>query len=104
MEGNGYGHRRIVDRTPCFLRGDFLPLGGISQKVVCEDISAKGAGILTSTPMAINSYIMAELLTPKAGRLAVRGRICWCRKEIRGWRSGVSFDRSLAVDVDQVLQ
>ncbi len=97
-----YGYRRIRERKPSFLACGFLLLGNDPLTIGFDDISSNGAGIYTHNPLTLNSQVRLALNTKNKGLIIVAGKICWCKKTYKGYRSGIVFNRKMAFEPDMI--
>lgn len=103
MNKGYFGKRRLVERFACFLTGRYFDQDKNYCKLDCEDISLKGARILTPFPLAVNSHLSFDVMTKKADFLALAGTVCWSKKSTRGYRSGIVFDSDLYLDIKRII-
>lgn len=104
MQDRDFGYRREVERLRCSLAGNYVAANGISYQVKCQDISTKGAGLATSTPLPIDSQAKIELSTKKKLPLLLAGRVCWCNKISEDdWRMGIIFNRILPFNLKDIM-
>ncbi|MDD5194712.1 MAG: PilZ domain-containing protein [Candidatus Omnitrophica bacterium] len=87
--------RRLASRVPCFLKGIFYSKENFCQKFECCDISAYGARISTTQPLAIASYVEVAIDSAKVNNLSALGKVCWCAKVPGGWQAGIAFTKQL---------
>lgn len=103
MLNRDFGFRREVKRLSCDLKGTYVS-GGISHEVQSKDISNKGLGVITATPLQIDSQVKLEMSTKNKVPLLLAGRVCWCRKlDEDWWRSGVIFNRPLPFELKKIV-
>ena len=89
--------RRVFKRFPCHLAGNYLSLDESSGKVRLRDISDRGVGLISDTPLTAETILNLNIVTKKKRFLNLKGKVCWC-KEIEGnWRAGISFDKPLFI-------
>ena len=103
MNNESFGYRRIVRRIPCFLSGSYKTADGSDREIKCQDISHKGTKVITRYPLAVNSQLKMDIQTKKINSLALEGKICWNKKAVGGWVSGVVFNRILPFELDKVI-
>lgn len=103
MNEDIYGYRRAYQRFTCFLEGTCESAGGKSHEISCNDISYKGAGIITSEPLSINSNLKMQLSNLKSGPIEVEGKVCWCKNVYGIWRAGVSFNKILPFSLEKII-
>jgi len=87
----------------CLLDGSYKTIDGSDNKIKCRDISRKGAGVMTQDPLTVNSQLKIEIQTKKAETLTLEGKICWNKKALGGWISGVVFNKTLPFEIDKVV-
>jgi hypothetical protein len=103
MNEGFYGYRRAYQRFACFLNGKCECSDGKSYDVSCNDISYKGAGIISPQPLTINSNLKMQLSNIKAGLIEVEGKICWCNNVYGKWRAGISFNKILPFSLEKII-
>ena len=103
MNQGYFGKKRLVERFVCLLTGKYFDENNSPCKLDCEDISLKGARVLTPLPLMINSHLSFDVTTKKADLLALAGTVCWSKKSTRGYRSGVAFDQDLQLDIGRII-
>lgn len=103
MNQGYFGRRRLVERFICFLTGKYFDIDHVPHELGCEDISSKGARVFTALPLTVNSHLSFDIATRKKSLLSLEGTVCWCKKAIHGYRSGIAFDRDLPIDVTRII-
>jgi hypothetical protein len=98
-----FDHRRAAQRRSCFLVGGYVMLDKSPFVAKYFDISLEGVGVLTQEPLPANTYVKVALNTKKKGLMLIAGRICWCKKGERGWRSGIAFDKKLSHELTMIV-
>jgi len=63
-----------------------------------KDITSSGAGVITKEPLPINAQAKLALNTKRKGLILVEGKVCWCKRQQQGWRSGICFNRVLSFE------
>ena len=94
MDSEEFGSRRAADRLSCSFTGICIPCEDTYYHIKYEDISPKGVRIFSPLPLDINTYVKLEITATRIGHLQLEGRVCWCRKELDGWRAGIAFDKT----------
>ena len=103
MSEDSFGYRRAYSRFNCFFEGIAKLADEKIYNVYCNDISYKGAGIVTDHPLKLNSHLKLELSSAKLDSLVMEGKVCWCNN-IRGkWRAGVLFNRILPYTLEKIV-
>ena len=97
-----FGHRRGSKRRACFLVGGYVLLDKAPYVAKYYDISLEGVGVITEKPLPAGMHVKIALNTKKKGLVLVKGKICWCKKERNGWRSGITFDRELSYEMTMI--
>jgi PilZ domain-containing protein len=103
MEIGPENERRITKRMPCILSGRYTSRGSYFCELGCEDISIKGAKVFTLQPLKVNNYLRFDITTKKRSLVPVDGKVCWSRKAVHGWHSGITFDKDLPFDVKRII-
>lgn len=104
MQDRDFGYRREVERLRCSLVGNYVAPNGISYRVDCKDISIKGMGLLTSTPLSIDSQVKIELSTKRKLPLLLAGRVRWCNGVYEDdWRIGIIFNKVLPFNLKDIM-
>ncbi len=103
MHESSYGYRRAYQRFSCFLKGTCESSDSKVHEVACNDISYKGAGIITDSPLAINGHLKMQLFNLKVDSMNVEGRVRWCRNVHGKWCAGVLFDKGLPFELEKVI-
>ena len=103
MEIGQENERRLAKRTPCFLAGRYTSKESYFCELGCEDISVKGVKVFTLSPLKVDSYLRFDITTKKRSLIPVEGKICWSKKAVHGWHSGITFDRDLSFDVKKII-
>lgn len=98
-----FGYRRVVKRVSCYLMGNCATTGNVSCQARCYDISSKGAALITSVPLRINSQVKVQVNTRYINGLPFEGKVCWCKKLSNSWRVGIAFNRDLPFDVKRIV-
>ena len=98
-----FDHRRLTKRFLCFLSGRYTTAENICAELGCEDISKKGARVLTAEPLPVDSHFSFDVTTTKMSLLPLEGRVRWCNKTVHGYRSGIAFDRELTFNVRSII-
>ena len=83
--------------------GSYNSFNGDAHLIKYKDISPKGAGVITLKRLPLNSQFRMELNTKKAGILLLEGKVCWHKKMLEAWRSGIVFNRILGFELDKVV-
>lgn len=103
MSDRDFGYRREHTRLPCVLKGNYTSGDGISYVAKCLDISTKGLGVVTPTPLQIDSQVKIDLTTRNNLPLLLAGRVCWSRKVSEDkWQSGIVFNRQLPFKIERI--
>jgi len=98
-----YGYRRAYQRFTCFLKGKCDAGAGKSQDISCNDISYKGAGVIASEPLTLNSNLRMQLFNIKSGLIEVEGKVCWCKNIYGKWRAGILFNKVLPFSFEKII-
>lgn len=82
---------RAKPRVEKRLRATSPQLPGFQGTVV--DLSESGLGMLVSAPVERGRFLDFDIDFEEQGkgRLALRGKVCWCRQEDSGHRIGIEF-------------
>ena len=103
MDVGYFDHRRLTKRFLCCLSGRYATEDNVFTELGCENISKKGARVLTLQPLAVNTHFRFDVTTTKMSLLPLEGRVRWCNKTTYGYRSGIAFDRELRVDLKRII-
>jgi hypothetical protein len=103
MEISQENERRLVERLPCFLSGRYTSSSSYFCELGCEDISPKGAKVFTLDPLKEKSYLRFDINTKKRDLYAIDGKVCWTKKAVHGWHSGIAFDKNLPFDLKKII-
>jgi PilZ domain len=98
-----FDHRRSAERRSCFLVGGYVMLDKSPYVAKYFDISLEGVGVVTEEPLPANIHVRVALNTKKKGLMLISGKVCWCRKGLRGWRSGIVFDDKLLHELSMII-
>jgi len=100
MDIQGLKNRRLFERIPCTLLGDYANSNHKSVGTKCYDISTTGAGLFLFERLAKGFEMQLNLVTKKISTLSLAGKVCWCRKEADGYRAGIAFNKSLNLPLE----
>jgi hypothetical protein len=104
MQDRDFGYRREFNRLSCALGGNYASAAGISRSIQCKDISVKGAGVIVSFPLQIDSQVKIDVTTQRNLPLLLAGRICWCKKISEDcWHAGIMFNRQLPFELKKII-
>lgn len=100
MNIQGLKNRRLFERIPCRLLGDYTNNSHRAAGAKCYDISTTGAGLFLFERLAKGFELHLNLITRKIAPLPLDGTVCWCRKEADGYRAGIEFKKSLNLPLE----
>lgn len=94
MAGETFKEKRMFERIPCFLTGEYVTEDKKTVGVTCENISAGGANLVM--PEVPEGYKATVKLITKDGKyMPLKGAVRWHKKEADSWRVGFCFDKML---------
>jgi|TARA_B100000315_G_C14559351_1_gene579751 hypothetical protein len=94
VAGKSIKERRMFERIPCFITGEYVNKAKEVVGIICENISAAGARLLM--PEVPENYKTGiRLVTNERKYFSLKGTVRWHKKEGDNWRVGMSFDKAL---------
>ncbi|MBU0694117.1 MAG: PilZ domain-containing protein [Candidatus Omnitrophica bacterium] len=93
MEKTIFKEKRLYQRHPCFLTGDFSSSHDNSGKVECHDVSIFGLGLTADSDLSMGAILRINLITKKQVPFTLEGKVCWCNEQEGDWRAGVVLDK-----------
>ena len=96
MAGPIVKEKRLFERIPCFLTGEYVTGDKKSVGITCDNISATGANLLMpEVPEGFKTTV--KLITRDRKYMPLKGTVRWHKKEADGWRIGFCFDKALLI-------
>lgn len=98
-----YVEKRVFERIPSSMEGEYACADNSSGKAVCRDISASGVRINATKPLFINNRLKISFLTKKMLPFCVEGKVRWCKRFAESWQAGVAFEKPYFFPVETVI-
>jgi hypothetical protein len=103
MEKKKFKEKRLFERAPCSLTGEYMTCGSSSGTFICKDLSPRGMGALVSDPLAIGTHMNMQLPTKKQAHLSLDGKVRWCKQLGQTYRLGIEFDQPLFTPLSFII-
>jgi hypothetical protein len=99
-----FSYRRSSERYSCCIEGVFTYKGNAIHTIKCSDISLYGLGGVTVLPLPPNTFVKIKAACQHYPYLLLQGRVCWCKRDLNGYRVGIEFYRPLPYVLARIIQ
>lgn len=103
MESHNYKEKRLFERIPCSLVGDYTSCKSATGTFICKDLSPRGLGALISDPLTLGTHLNMQVTTKKQARLSLDGKVRWFKKLGQTYRVGIEFDQPLFTPLNLIV-
>jgi hypothetical protein len=99
-----FSFQRASKRYPCCLEGVFTSEDNTVHTIKCSDISLHGVGGITSLRLPLNTCVKIKAMCRHSRTLLLQGRVCWCKKDLNGYRVGIELYKPLPFVLTSIVQ
>lgn len=103
MKKENFQEKRLFERIPCSLAGEYMTSESSAGTFVCKDLSPRGMGVLAHAPLAIGTHINMQVPTKKQTSLSLDGKVRWCKELGKTYRLGIEFDQPLFTPLSFII-
>jgi len=99
--GNGLAeYRRVYNRIPIEAQASLQSVQGTSMPGILKNVSIGGAGVVSSSPLEVDTQVEVALQLPAWFRDPVqsRARVVWCKKATENlWDMGLEWATKILI-------